>query len=93
MAKSIITLLVIFLPVFALTYVAVWYPKISRQKYSLFTSFSMGLQLFLLSAIYNEGYIGLFLFLFALPVGYLVTYYYLYFEYEKRFNKYSKYKS
>jgi hypothetical protein len=93
MLKSFATLAVIFLPVFVLTYLTVWYPKISRHKYSLIAPFSVGMQMFILSIMYGKVYIGLLLLLLAFPGGYPITYYYLYFKYEERFNKYSRYKS
>ena len=95
MIKSFITLVVILLPVFVLTYLSIWYPKISRYKYSLIASFSVGMQLFILLLMYGGRlsiYAGLAALILAIPGCYPISYFYLYPKYEERFNKYSKYK-
>jgi hypothetical protein len=96
MIKSFTTLAVILLPVFILSYLTVWCPKINRHKYSLIASFSVGLQLCILLVMYGARigiYAGLAALLLAIPGGYPIAYYYLYSKYEERFNKYSRYKS
>lgn len=89
MIKSLITLAVIFLPVFVLSYLT-RYPAISRHKYSFIASFSVGIQLFILAIMFTGSlglYIGLALLLLAFPGIYPITYFYFYQKYLERVKK------